>query len=218
MDLTLEVGGCQLPAKTLDLSPYGVKIGLPPESVTVPVGTRLQLRFTLDDERRPVSLEARICRIDPGGIALSFAKLGALVFARLKELADSLLQGPSGGSKRLGLWVTAVKDRRQSRRADAELETRIKDPEQPHGWRGTTVDLSLSGVKVAFPDMPFRPSWGAGVEVRLAAADGQPPLVLKGIVWRREPQSLAVLFVELGREEITRLKSLVDSLGGRGFE
>ena len=34
----------------------------------------------------------------------------------------------------------------------------------------------------------------------------------EGMIWRREPKSTALIFVELNREELEQLRALVDSL------
>lgn len=91
-------------------------------------------------------------------------------------------------------------DRRESPRVDVDLDIRF-DGEQPYGWQGSKiVDLSLSGAKVVLPTTAIQPSWGTSVSLRLPLPDGQPPLSVKGIVWRWEPKGVVVLFVGLSHD------------------
>ena len=208
----VQAGDHRWTGTTVDVGPYGIKLTGPASDIALPPGSRAQVQVVLPDGQPPISLTASIVRSDAGGIALNVVNIEAVEFARLRQFVDRTLQQLSSGTEVPGSPATAVKDRRRSRRVNAALDIRLRDPEQPHGWRGKTIDLSESGVKVAFPDMPIRPSWGSGIQVQLSGPDGHPPLSVKGIVWRREPESMSVLFVELGRQELERLKTLVNSL------
>ena len=203
-EVSLEAPGIRWQGKTVDLGPYGAKVTLPPTPVTLPVRTRVELRLALPGQDSPLSLTAIVVRVDPDGVALNFVKQGAVAFARLKGLVDSLR-----------VSVRPQKDRRRAPRADAELDIRL-DAEAPRSCEGLykTIDLSTSGVKVAWPVTVPQPSWGTSVQLSLAGPDGQRPLSLKGLVWRREPDSIAFLFVELEREQVECLKALVESLRG----
>lgn len=212
LDVTVKAAGNHWQSKTVDLSPYGVKVALSADSVTLTPGMSVQLQLALRGGNPSVALTARVVRTDPDGMALNFVDLGALHFARLRDLVDSLLQSLSRGSAPLDRSARPLKDRRKSPRIDAELEIRFNG-EQPYGLRGsTTVNLSPFGVKVALPAMPLQPSWGTSVLLQLALPDGLPPISVKGVVWRRELHSTALLFVELGHSELERLKAFVESL------
>lgn len=220
LEVSLEAFGIRWQGKTVDLSPYGVKVALPPTPVTLPVETSVELRLALSGGDSPLSLRASVVRVDPDGVALNFVNQGAVPFARLKDLVDSLLHDLSNSPARLDVSVRSLKDRRRAPRADAELDVDL-DAEMPR-WRAKykTINLSTSGVKVAWPATGGQPPWGSGVQLGLARPDGQPPIWVKSIVWRREPDSTTFLFVELKREQVERLKALVESLrtyalGGR---
>ena len=87
------------------------------------------------------------------------------------------------------------------------------DAEQPYGWRGSKiVNLSPFGVKVALPETATQPAWGTSVQLCLTGPNGQRPVSVKGIVWRSEPQSMALMFVELGPDQVEGLKALVASV------
>lgn len=91
LDVTLEVGDSRWQAKTVDLSPYGVKVAVPEATEDLAPGRSVQLRFPRLDQHAPISLAAHVARTDPDGVALTFSTLGEQQFARLKELVDALL-------------------------------------------------------------------------------------------------------------------------------
>jgi len=198
LDVSLETSGIRWQGKTVALSPYGAKVSLAPHPLMPPLGRSVEARLALPGEDSPLSLMAQVLRVDPDGIALNFLTQGAPACERIKDLVDS----------------RSVKDRRRAPRADAELDITL-DAEMPRCWQGTykTIDVSTTGVKVAWPATGAQPSWGTGVQLQLAGPDGQPPIWVKGIVWRREPDSTAFLFVELTREQVERLKALVEPPG-----
>ena len=201
LDVSLETSGIRWQGKTVVLSPYGAKVALPPHPVTLPPGRSVEARLALPGEDSPLSLMAQVLRVDADGIALNFPNQGAPPFERLKDLVDSLLHTPP-------------KDRRRAPRADAEVDITL-DAEMPRCWQGTykTVNVSTTEVQVAWPATGAQPSWGTGVQLQLAGPDGEPPIWVKGIVWRREPDSTAFLFIELTREQVERLKALVEPTG-----
>ena len=198
LEASLETSGIRWQGKTVVLSPYGAKVSLSPHPVMLPPGRSVEARLALPGEDSSLSLMAQVLRVDPDGIALNFLTQGAPACERIKDLVDS----------------RSVKDRRRAPRADAELDITL-DAEMPRCWQGTykTIDVSTTGVKVAWPATGAQPSWGTGVQLQLAGPDGQPPIWVKGIVWRREPDSTAFLFVELTREQVERLKALVEPPG-----
>ena len=91
LNVALEGAGSHWLAKTVDLSPYGVKVALPATSASLTTGTRVELKLAVPDQNSALSLGASVVRTDPDGIALNFIALGAQRFARLKGLVDSLL-------------------------------------------------------------------------------------------------------------------------------
>lgn len=210
LDLTLiEASGSRWPAKTVDLSPYSTKVTLPPNWPKLPTGTILQLRLTVPGQDLPLSLGARVVRTDPDRLVLGFVDLGAIQAPCLRQFVDTLLQSLSRGT---APSEVTRKDRRKNPRVDAELDIELEG-EQLSGWRRSkTVNLSVSGVKVAMPQRAILPPWGTAVSVRLAGRNNHPPIFVKGIVWRREPQSIALLFVDLDQKELDRLNALIESL------
>lgn len=211
LDISVEAAGRRWDGKTVDLSPYGVKVRLPDNGVTLPPGTTIQLRLVLPDGGSPLALTARVVRTDRSGIALCFENLEPGHFERLKTLVDSLLEHLSDGPARLELSVRPVKERRKGPRVDAGMDIAF-DAEKPYDWRGKTVNLSAYGVKVALPASAIRPSEGASVKLKLTVPDSVEPLSVKGMVWRREPKNTVLIFIDVGREQIERLRTLVEFL------
>ena len=215
LDISIDALGIHRQGKTVDLSPLGTKVAVPAYPIEqLWPGTRAELRLALP-AGESLALTATVVRTEPDGIALKFGNSESGVFTRLKDLVDALLRSRSNDPARLhmsvGMSVGPVKDRRRAPRAAVQLDINF-DADRPRYWQGKTIDLSPFGMKVAWPATVPQPLWGTGVRLRIAAPDGQPPLSLKGIVWRREPQSIVLLFVELGREETERLKALVEFL------
>lgn len=91
LDVTVKAASSQWQGKTLNLSPYGVKIGALAKSVNLPPGTSVQLWFPQRGQDPSLSLTAKVERTDPDGIALSFTNLRDQQFQQLNELVDSLL-------------------------------------------------------------------------------------------------------------------------------
>ena len=91
LDISVEVLGTQWQAKTVDLSPCGVKVALPAHWATLPPGTSVDVRLALPDGESPLALTAHVVRIDLDGVALNFQDLEAGHFERLKGFVDSAL-------------------------------------------------------------------------------------------------------------------------------
>lgn len=91
LDVALEAADVSWQGKTVDLSPYGVKVALLAESTSLPPGTNVQLSLSLSDEGSPVCVPATVVRTDSEGMALNFDGLGDQEFQRLKDLVGSLL-------------------------------------------------------------------------------------------------------------------------------
>ncbi|MBI3031066.1 MAG: PilZ domain-containing protein [Candidatus Rokubacteria bacterium] len=102
------------------------------------------------------------------------------------------------------------RDRRRYPRVGVALDISVEVAGRR--WDAKTVDLSPYGVKVALPASAIRPSEGTSVNLQLTVPDSADPLSIKSMVWRREPKSTILIFVELHREQLERLKGLVELL------
>lgn len=92
LDVEVEAAGNQWSGKTVDLSPYGVKVASRGHLATLPPGARAQVLLTLGDREAPLSLSAKVVRADPDGVALNFESPDEGQFQRLKSFVDALLQ------------------------------------------------------------------------------------------------------------------------------
>ena len=79
-------------------------------------------------------------------------------------------------------------------------------------WEGEIVSLSPFGVKVRLGATDPGPPVGTEVQLQFAPPDKKGGMAIKGIVWRVDPDGLAVALLKLGVDEFYRLKSLVDTL------
>ena len=79
-------------------------------------------------------------------------------------------------------------------------------------WEGEIVSLSPFGVKVRLGVKDPGPPVGTEVHLQFTPPEAKAPLSVKGIVWRVDPDGLAVGLLKLGVDEFYRLKSLVDTL------
>lgn len=79
-------------------------------------------------------------------------------------------------------------------------------------WQGEIVSLSPFGLKVRLGEKEPGPPAGTEVQLQFAPPDKKAPLAIKGVVWRVDPDGLAVALLKLSVDEFYRLKSLVDTL------
>ena len=79
-------------------------------------------------------------------------------------------------------------------------------------WQGEIVSLSPFGMKIRLGEKDPGPSVGTEVRLQFRAPNGKHPLSIKGVVWRVDPDGLAIALVKLSVEDFYRLKSLVDTL------
>ncbi len=93
LDVTVAAPGNSWKGKTLNLSPHGVKVAYPAESVYLRPGTTVQVSLYPGDEDPALCLPARVARIDPDGLAFDFGILEVKQSRRLKHLVDTLLLG-----------------------------------------------------------------------------------------------------------------------------
>ena len=79
-------------------------------------------------------------------------------------------------------------------------------------WQGEIVSLGAFGVKVRLGEKEPGPPAGTEVRLQFAPPDKRTPLSIKGIVWRVDPDGVAVALLKLSVDDFYRLKSLVDTL------
>lgn len=91
LDITLQAAGQLWEGKTIDLSPYGVKVTSLPTAIVLPPGDRVQVHFPSLDQDPPLSIDASVVRTDPDGLALRFDDLEDKQFQRLKHLVGTFV-------------------------------------------------------------------------------------------------------------------------------
>ena len=86
----MKTAGMVWPGRTLNLSPYGVKVAFD-EALRFLPETNIRLQLALPDHGSPLALTASVVRLDDDGIALNFVDPEENTFRRLKAFVDSLL-------------------------------------------------------------------------------------------------------------------------------
>ena len=79
-------------------------------------------------------------------------------------------------------------------------------------WPGEIVSLGPLGIKVRLGEKDPGPPVGTEVRLAFAPADGKAPMSIPGIVWRVDPDGLAIALRKLSVGDFHRLKSLVDEV------
>jgi hypothetical protein len=105
-------------------------------------------------------------------------------------------------------------DSRRFPRAEQECEVVVEVPGR-RPQKGRITGLNPFGGKLHLRARHSAPSEGTLLRLQIAAPDGQPPLLVKGLVWRKDSDGEAIVFVNLGSNEFIRLKNLVASAAPR---
>ncbi|MBI4589999.1 MAG: response regulator [Candidatus Rokubacteria bacterium] len=92
LEVKVEEPGGQLLGRSVDLSPFGLKIGSAGE---VQPGGPVRLYFSPPDGDPPISVLSLLVRKDPDGHAFAFVSLTNADFQRLKSFVDSRLPDAS---------------------------------------------------------------------------------------------------------------------------
>ena len=80
-------------------------------------------------------------------------------------------------------------------------------------WKGEIVSLSPFGVKVRLGEKEPGPPAGTEVQLQFTPPNKKAaPLAVNGVVWRVDPDGLAIALLKLDVDDFYRLKSLVDAL------
>ena len=107
--------------------------------------------------------------------------------------------------------VVQMEERRRYRRVDVAWNVAVGWGPR-FKWQGELVSLSPFGVKVKLGDKEPGPSVGTEVHLHFTPPDGKAPMAIKGIVWRVDPDGLAIALLKLNVDGFYRLKMLVDTL------
>lgn len=77
-------------------------------------------------------------------------------------------------------------------------------------WPGQVVSRGPFGVKVQLGGNDPNPPQGSQVRLEFTPPDQRAPMAVKGIVWRVDPDGLAIALLNLSIRDFHRLKTLVD--------
>lgn len=106
-------------------------------------------------------------------------------------------------------------DTRRYPRAEREWDVILEVPGS-RAKKGTLTGLNPFGAKLHLRPRQPGPPEGTTIQLRLSPSRAEPPMAVKGLVWRTDSDGQAIVFVNLSTDEFLRLKTLVDSLpGGR---
>jgi CheY-like chemotaxis protein len=118
-------------------------------------------------------------------------------------------QQPVGGLAR-GMKAD---DRRRYPRVKVDWPVTLE--KERHGgspWPGHLRGLGPFGAKVIVESEDPGPPIGAIVRVQCTPPDEEAPFAVNGLVWREDPDGVAIVFVDLSAKEFDHMKRRVDTL------
>lgn len=75
--------------------------------------------------------------------------------------------------------------------------------------KGTLSGLNPFGAKLHLRSRQSLPRDGTTLQLHFAPPDGEPPMTLKGLVWRTDRDGQALVFINLTTGDFVRLRKLV---------
>ncbi len=112
---------------------------------------------------------------------------------------------PPSRAKKILTW-----DSRRYPRAEMEWDVTVESPGS-RAKKGKLTGLSPFGAKLRLRPKQPAPHEGATVRLRLVPSRGEPPLAIKGLVWRTDTDGQAIVFINLNTGDFLRLKTLVNA-------
>lgn len=103
-----------------------------------------------------------------------------------------------------------TRDSRRYPRAEIEWDVTVESPGS-RAKKGKLTGVSPFGAKLRLRPKQLTPPDGATVQLRFVPSRGEPPLAIKGLVWRTDSDGQAIVFVNLNTGDFLRLKTLVDA-------
>lgn len=93
-------------------------------------------------------------------------------------------------------------------RSEQEWEVILEEPgSRPK--KGKLSGLNPFGAKLRLRAKQQGPPEGTAVQLRFSPARGEPPMTIKGLVWRTDRDGQAIVFVNLSSDDFVRLRALV---------
>lgn len=101
-------------------------------------------------------------------------------------------------------------DTRRFPRAEAEWDVTVETPGR-RPQKAKLSGLNPFGAKLHLRAKQSPSPEGTTLQIHFSPADGEPPMVIKGLVWRIDRDGQAIVFVNLGANDFLRLKKLVSA-------
>lgn len=101
-------------------------------------------------------------------------------------------------------------DTRRFPRAEVEWDVTVDAPGR-RPQKAKLSGLNPFGAKLHLRAKQSPPPEGTTLQLHFAPPDGEPSMVIKGLVWRIDRDGQAIVFVNLGANDFLRLKKLVSA-------
>lgn len=101
-----------------------------------------------------------------------------------------------------------MRDSRRYPRAEAEWDVSVESPGS-RAKKGKLIGLNPFGAKLRLRPKQPAPPEGATLQLRFAPSRNEPPLTIKGLVWRTDTDGQAIVFINLSTSDFLHLKTLV---------
>ncbi|MBI2155162.1 MAG: hypothetical protein HYU24_15890 [Candidatus Rokubacteria bacterium] len=99
-------------------------------------------------------------------------------------------------------------DTRRFPRAEAEWDVTVETPGR-RPQKAKLSGLNPFGAKLHLRARQSAAPEGTTLQIHFGPPDGEPPMVIKGLVWRIDRDGQAIVFVNLSGSDFLRLKKLV---------
>src|SRR5712691_4991006 len=99
-------------------------------------------------------------------------------------------------------------DSRRYPRAETEWDVTVESPGS-RAKKGKLKGVNPFGAKLRLRAKQPAPRDGTTLQLRFAPSRGEPPLTIKGLVWRTDSDGQAIVFINLHTSDFLRLKTLV---------
>ena len=99
-------------------------------------------------------------------------------------------------------------DTRRFPRAEVEWDVTVETPGR-RAQKAKVSGLNPFGAKLHLRTKQSPPPEGTTLQLHFAPPDGEPSMVIKGLVWRIDRDGQAIVFVNLSGSDFLRLKKLV---------
>ncbi len=107
-------------------------------------------------------------------------------------------------------------DPRRFPRSEREWDVTVEAPGR-RTQKAKISGLNPFGAKLHLRSKQPGPPEGTTLQLHFAPPDGEPPMVIKGLIWRTDRDGQAIVFVNLSANDFLRLKKVVTAALRRHF-